>query len=213
MTLTHYMKYLFYLSIIIACSQAKSGSYEDFFKAVELNDAGTVRALFIRGFDPNTRDPNGNVGLYLALRAEAWRSAEAIFEYTGTDIDAPNQVGETPLMMAALRGQLEWCRRLVARGAKVNRDGWTPLHYAAAGPSDELTRWFVEQRAAIDARSPNGSTPLMLASAYGSIDGATTLLARGANSKLRDSRGMTAADFARGAGRDRLAQQLDAATR
>jgi len=37
-------------------------------------------------------------------------------------------------MMAALRGSLEWTQRLIERGAAINRDGWTPLHYAASGP-------------------------------------------------------------------------------
>jgi ankyrin repeat protein len=75
------------------------------------------------------------------------------------DIDAANANGETPLMMAAMRGQVAWVQRLLERGAKVNREGWTPLHYAAAGPSVPVIELLLTRGAAIDARSPNGTTP------------------------------------------------------
>jgi ankyrin repeat protein len=60
----------------------------------------------------------------------------------------------------------------------------------------------------VDARSPNGSTPLMMAARYGSEASVDLLLARGANPKLRNQRDLSAADFARMDGRDALAQRL-----
>jgi uncharacterized protein len=52
----------------------------------------------------------------------------------------------------------------------------------------------------------------MMAARYGNPDAATLLLARGANARLRNERGLTAADFASGAGREALAQRLQAAS-
>ena len=145
-----------------------AGSYEDFFSALERNDAAAVQGLLRRGFDPNTRDPQGQVGLFLALRSPSIKVAEVLIEHPAIEIDAANLTAETPLMMAALRGQLDWCRRLVERGARIDREGWTPLHYAAAGPNSAVVAWLVERQARIDARSPNGTTPLMMAAGYGS---------------------------------------------
>jgi ankyrin repeat protein len=207
------LRYGAYLLVFSWLGHAYAGSYEDFFQAVERDDASTVRNLLQRGFDPNTRDPQGHVGLFLALRSPSFRVAEALMEHPSIDVDAANATAETPLMMAALRGQLEWCRRLVQHGAKVNRVGWTPLHYAAAGPSGATVAWLLEQKAELEARSPNGTTPLMMAAGYGSEDGADELLRQGGNPLLRNQQGMKAADFARSVGRESLASKLDRATR
>ncbi len=204
-------KFLALLVVAAAFSSAGAGSYEDFFKAVEVDDAASVRALLQRGFDPNTRDPNGQVGLFLALRSESPKVAEALVSHPSIEVDAANPALETPLMIAALRGRADWCKRLVALGAKLHRDGWTPLHYAAAGPDGALVGWLIEQRAPIDSRSPNGTTPLMMSAGYGSEAGADELLERGADASLRNTKGMNAADFARAVGRDSLAAKLERA--
>ena len=113
--------------------------------------------------------------------------------------------------LAALRGRLDWVQALRQRGAEINRPGWTPLHYACSGPDEGVVDWLLLQGAEIDARSPNGSTPLMLAAGYGGISSAERLLKAGADARLRNEQGQTAADFAERAGRDRLARQLRAA--
>ena len=84
----------------------------------------------------------------------------------------------------------------------------TPLHYAASGSSTELVALLLKEGALIDARSPNGTTPLMMAARYGAIDSADLLLKGGADAALVNERGMTAADFVAGAGREALAARL-----
>jgi len=197
-----------YLVVITCFSTAKAGSYEDFFVAVKRNDGRTVSALMERGFDPNTRDPQGQVALILALKAEDLAVAEALLARPETKVDLVNSVGESALMMAALRGQTDWCQRLLARGAPVNQPGWSPLHYAATGPEPKIVQLLLERGATVDAESPNRTTPLMMAARYGKEESVKLLLARGADLKRTNDLNMTAADFARGAGRDSLAAQL-----
>lgn len=204
-----YFRYTLHLFVLSICVRATAGSYEDFFVAVLRDDEVAVQGLLQRGFDPNTRDPQGQMGLFLALRDQSLKVAEVLAVHPAVQVDASNQTGETALMMAALRGHLDWCQRLVARGAAVDRQGWTPLHYAAAGPSADVVGWLLQQRAAIEARSPNGTTPLMMAAKYGSESSTEELLRRGANPSLRNQQGMNAAAFARSVGRDSLAARLD----
>ena len=56
---------------------------------------------------------------------------QALVDWPSTEVESLNKADESPLMAAALDGQLDWCRKLIARGAAVNKTGWAPLHYAA----------------------------------------------------------------------------------
>jgi ankyrin repeat protein len=208
-----YIRLLLYFVVAVGVSPAIAGAYEDFFKAVELDRPRTVSQLLERGFDPNSTSPEGQVALFLALRDGAPQVAEVLLASTRLKVDATNSAGETPLMMAALRGELAWVKRLVERGAQINRSGWTPLHYAASGPDPEVVAYLLDRGAAIDAQAANGSTALMMAARYGALDAAPLLLKRGANPSLRNAAGLSAADFARGADREALAARLDALIR
>ena len=198
---------------LLAAGGVAAGARDDFFKAIDLDNVSLMRPLLEQGFDPNATDDRGQVALARALRDGALQVAELLLEQPAIDIDRANAKGETPLMMAALRGEAGWVSRLVERGAAINRTGWAPLHYAASGPEPKVAALLLDRGATIDAPSPNGTTALMMAAGYGAIDGADLLLARGADRRLRNDRGLTAADFARRAGRDRLAQRLEAGAR
>jgi len=211
--LKYIIKKLLYLLVVIAILPVAAGSYEDFFRAIENNDPGTVSALLAKGFDPNARDEKGQAGLFLALRSGSLSVAEVLASHPQIQIDAANALGETPLMMAAMRGHLEWCKRFVDLGAKVDREGWTPLHYAATGPNYRVVELLLNRGAPIDALSPDRSTPLMMAATYGSEANVGLLLSRGASVSLRNARGQRAEDLARAAGRDALASRLKLATR
>lgn len=195
------------------CATSWAGIYEDFFAAVERDDASAVQQMLARGFDVNSPDPQGQTALHLAARAGSVRLVEVLLAAPGVRVDSGNGADETALMLAALRGSLDICQRLLQRGAQLRRTGWTPLHYAASGPSTPAVAFLLELSAPIDAPSPNGSTPLMMAARYGAESSATLLLARGADPRLRNQRDLAASDFARLAGREELARRLEAAAR
>lgn len=201
------------LSIALT-APVQAGAYEDFFKAVSLDDAAAVERLLQRGFDANSVDEAGQGALFLAMREGAFKVAATLLKAPGLKVDQPNSAGETALMMAALRGHEEWLPQLVAQGAAIEREGWTPLHYAATGPQPATVGWLLERGARVDSRSPNGTTPLMMAARYGSEESVDLLLRRGADPKLKNQLNLTAADFARLAAREGLAKRLaDAAAR
>jgi ankyrin repeat protein len=202
------MKKLLHLIVALGVSSAFAGSYEDFFSAIERDDGTAVRNLLQRGFDPNSRDPKGQTGLFLALQGGSLQAAEPLVLDRALDVDALNESGESALMMAALKGRLDWVQRLLDRGAQVDKSGWTPLHYAATGPEPAVVRLLLDRGAKIDAGSPNRSTPLMMAAQYGNPASVDLLLARGADPRLKNDQGLTAADFARLADRQALAERL-----
>lgn len=208
-----YFKKLVYLIVITGVSSAIAGSYEDFFRAVVRDDAGAVTELLNRGFDAHSRDPKGQTGLALALQGDSLKVAAALVGHPALDVNALNDNGESALMLVAMKGELELARRLLARGAALNLPGWAPLHYAASGPGTKVVELLIERGADVNAGSPNGSTPLMMAARYGSEDSVALLLARGADPKRRNERELTAADFARLGGREALAARLAQAAR
>ena len=207
------LKLWLYLAVVIGFSSANAGSYEDFFRAVNVDNAGGVKELMSRGFDPNSPNEKGQVGLFLALRDDSPKVAATLLADPRTAVDSVNANGETPLMMAALRGSIEWTTRLLERGAQLNRSGWTALHYAATGPGTPVVEMLLARGAAIEAASPNGTTPLMMAARYGPEETVSLLLARGASLAARNMQDLGAADFARLGGRDKLAARLAAAAR
>lgn len=202
-----------YIFVFIGYSSAFAGSYEDFFKAIQQDDERTVRSLLSRGFDPNTRDPHGLHGLFLAVREPAPKVASALLSWTQTDVEPRTPQDESPLMIAALNGQTDLVTRLIERGADVNKAGWTPLHYASTRGHLAVMRILLEQHAYIDAESPNGTTPLMMAAHYGTPAAVQLLLEEGADPWLKNSQGMTAIDFANRVGRKDAAELIAAFVR
>lgn len=200
-------------SLVLGAPRAHAGARDDFFKAVELDNVRLLRPLLAAGFDPNTPDERGQLALIIAMRDGCFEVAELLLSRRELEVDQANSAGETALMMAALHGHASWVVRLLERGAVVNRNGWSPLHYAASGPEPKLVALLLDRGAALEAPSPNGTTALMMAAGYGAQDGADLLLARGANPRTRNARGLSAADFARRAGRDALALRLESPVR
>jgi uncharacterized protein len=192
-----YFKYVLYLIVLIQFNIAHAGAFDDFFRAVKNDDATTVRNLLQRGLDPNTRDENGQHGLFIALRESSLKAAKTLIDWPKTDLNAANKANETPLMMAVLKGQVAMAAAMLAKEADVNKPGWAPLHYAATAGNIELITLLLENHAYIDAESPNGSTPLMMAAQYGTASAVKLLLEEGADPLLKNQLGLTAIDFAR----------------
>ncbi len=190
-----------YLVVLTSFNLANAGSYEDFFIAIKRDDPATITALLNRGFDPNTRDPDGLPGLYLAVREPSLKAAEALIAWPKSNVEVRTAQDESPLMMAALKGHLDLARKLIARDADVNKPGWTPLHYAATNGHVAVISLLLEHHAYIDAESPNGTTPLMMAAHYGSPETVKLLLEAGADPALKNKLGLTAIDFAQRANR------------
>ena len=191
----HFKKVIFGL-VAASVFSAYADTTVDFFRAVRADNPSGVRKLIEQGFNPNTRDEHKQTGLILAMREPSPRVVDVLIASPKVDVSEVNGSDESPLMMAALKGQKDVGEKLLARDAAVNKPGWAPLHYAATGGHVEIMKILLDKSAFIDAQSPNGTTPLMMAAMYGSAEAVKLLLAGGADTAMKNQQNMTAADFA-----------------
>ena len=163
----------------------------DFNQAIAAGNAADVRRLLSTGITPN-----------IVL-------ARVLLDAQGIDVNMENRHGETPLMLAVIKGREAEFDRLLKLGAKVNKTrGWTPLHYAATEGRTSMMKRLIELGADVNAQTKAGITALDMAARKPSREAVMMLLRAGAYRDYCTDRGMSAADFAKKAGDEELAKYL-----
>ncbi|MDB5920264.1 MAG: hypothetical protein JWR40_4498 [Massilia sp.] len=183
-----------------------------FFRSVQLDDATTIKKMVGNGtVDPNAIDPlSGESGLILALREGASRVVDVLLAQPSIQLEQKAPNGNTALMMASFKHNVPAVKALLAKGAIVNRPGYTALHFAAAAGDDEITRILLDHAAYIDAEAPAKYTPLMMAAREGHESTVGVLLEAGADASLKNSESLTAAQIAQRADKPRIAAAIAA---
>ena len=165
--------------------------------AVERGDINKVKSWLDEGLDPEFQTSLLGSGLMIA----AWNGnipMMTLFVERGANIRRANRNGEQPLQLAAWNGHLEAVKWLLEHGAVLNRDGnnWGALHYAVFNGHQEVVKYLIGRGAEVNARSPNGSTPLILAAREGREDLTKVLLESGADTKSKNDWGDSALTMA-----------------
>ncbi|WP_341312188.1 ankyrin repeat domain-containing protein [Paraburkholderia sp. IMGN_8] len=184
------------LSSVIA-SPAQAAPIDSLIKSVKFDDVDGVNKLLAKGMDPNSVDNQGIPLLVLAAREKSDKVGAALIANPKTDIEILDKAGENAMMMAALNGDIDFVKLLIAKDAEVNKKGWAPLHYAAANGHDDIVKLLLDHSAYVDAGSPNGTTPLMMAARGGHVSTVKLLLDNGADLTVKNQIGLTALDFAK----------------
>lgn len=191
----------------LAAVVAQAGAFDEFFQAAKVDHPEKIQALLARGLDPNIiEEQRGETGMMLALRSESMRSFKVLLHAPGINIETKAHNGDTALMIAAYKANNAAVQALLAKGAQVNRPGWTALHYAAAAGDPAIVAALLDKYAYIDAVSPNGTTPLMMAARGGHILTVKLLLDKGADAMLKNEQGLTVIDFANQFGHKDIAE-------
>lgn len=188
------------LANLFATAPASATSLPDrvtFSTAIERGDVAQARAWLDAGLPPDFQGSLIGSGLMIG----AWEgniSMMALFLSRGANVNAVNVHGETALLHASWKGHLDAVRWLIAQGAQPVRQGkaWSALHYAAFAGHAAIVRYLLTQGAEVNALSPNGSTPLMMAAREGQAEVATTLLKAGAQGGIANDNGENAVHWA-----------------
>jgi ankyrin repeat protein len=189
---------------------AQAGSYEDSLSSAHFGDTRQLVQLLNRGVDPNTVDGQGNTLLMLAAREGHGETVNALLKYR-PKLSARNQAGDSALMLAVLKSNAEIVELLLAAGAEVNHDGWTPLAYAAFEGHVNLLERLIEKGADVNALVPNKSNALMLAARNGHIEVVRRLLKLDVNVDQKNDSGFTAESWALSNGNTDIAELIRAA--
>ncbi|XP_060762181.1 ankyrin repeat domain-containing protein 12 isoform X2 [Neoarius graeffei] len=114
-------------------------------------------------------------------------------------VNKRNERGETPLHMAAIRGDVKQVKELIGLGADVNvKDfaGWTPLHEACNLGYYDVAKVLIGAGAEVNTQGLDDDTPLHDASSSGHKDIVKLLLQHGGNAFQANKRGERPVDVA-----------------
>lgn len=180
-------------------------------EAIAKDDAPKV-AYMLRelAYDPNFYLPNGDTPLVFAIRMDAKVSVnQVLLRSFKINVKVPTLRGETPLMLASIKGDEALAQKLIDMGAPVNANyGWTALHYAASTGQTQMTRFLIDKGAEINARTERGVTPLYMAARVIATPTVDVLLKAGADKTLCNDQGISPADIAKKRGDSTLAKKL-----
>jgi ankyrin repeat protein len=166
---------------------------QSIFDAVETGTPGQVQALVAKDTSlVNVRDAAGETPLHHAAIGGSVPMIECLLSL-GAAIDAANTENLTPLLEAVRSGRDAAANALIEKGARI--DG--VLHWAARFNRTAVIERLIARGADVEARDPQGFTPLTAAARMGGPFEAIELLVRkGANVNLPDSLGNTPLDNA-----------------
>ncbi|XP_063779547.1 ankyrin repeat domain-containing protein 12 isoform X2 [Pseudophryne corroboree] len=114
-------------------------------------------------------------------------------------VNKRNERGETPLHMAAIRGDLGQVKELIRLGANVNvKDfaGWTPLHEACNMGFYEVAKMLIAAGADVNTQGLEDDTPLHDAASSGHRNIVKLLLRHGGNAFQANKHGSRPIDMA-----------------
>ena len=127
-------------------------------------------------------------------------------------LDEPiNDIGWTPLMLAAQQGQVELVGQLLRAGVNsefADGSGWTPLMLGAFHGQETVVRQLLDVGVAINTRKSDHFSAVMLAADRGHLHIVKVLLAAGADPNARGANGWTALMLVCAGGADSLVQEL-----
>jgi len=112
-------------------------------------------------------EPESNDALYRDLRlfiGSGSLERVALLLDSGAGVNSRDTAGRTPLMWAAVGGNVPMMRLLIERGAEINAVcgyGGTALMRAAGGGRMETVRFLIEHGADVNAKTQGGVTALM----------------------------------------------------
>jgi ankyrin repeat protein len=117
-------------------------SPEELVRAVTIQRDSLIDLYLIERVDPNGRDAEGRTPLLIATERQDWKTARRLID-AGAAVDLADKNGSTSLMAAAMHGDSEMFRLLLARSVDFHPDkpcvdGQDLLAFALDGGNSEI---------------------------------------------------------------------------
>jgi ankyrin repeat protein len=124
-------------------------SPEELVRAVTIHRDSLIDLCLIEHVDPNAHDAQGRTPLLIATSQEDWKTARRLVD-AGALIDLADKNGFTPLMAAAMHGNLEMFRLFLVRTTNLHpdaqtKDGRDLLGMALDGGNPEIVEIVLER--------------------------------------------------------------------
>lgn len=119
--------------------------------------------------------------------------------YSGINLEEPNEQDLRPLMAAAKQGNRFITEKLIEFGALVNAknaDGNTALWYACTSSEIKVINLLIQHNANVNVNNIYGTTPLIYAASTGMLDVVLALVEAGADLFRQTSEGFNALELA-----------------
>jgi ankyrin len=167
-------------------------------KAAKSGDVKGAETLLSAGVDPDIANPGWRTPLcYAALYSRIDVAALLLAHHADPNakppIEKPNSDSpQTPLQIAASKGNLQMASMLASAGARVDikaDTGRTALHFAAVGGYSDVIHFLIEKGADVNVRDVNGVSPLDETVWRGHLEATAILLSEGArlNEAVKDT--------------------------
>jgi ankyrin repeat protein len=124
-------------------------SPEELIRAVTIQRDSLIDLCLIEHVDPNGRDARERTPLLIATSQQDWRTARRLVD-AGAQVDLADKNGFTPLMAAAMHGNLEIFQLLLGRSTNLHaeaqtKDGQDCLGLALDGGNPQIIKAVVER--------------------------------------------------------------------
>lgn len=181
--------------------------------AIKNKDIISINNLLKDGVNPNFQDEEGFSPLHRAIEINSLDSVNALLSYKDIDkeIKLPYETlssdgwylgGATPLLYASYLGNTQIVSTLIEAGCDIRArddiDGAMPIHVASANGNDEVINLLLNKdKTLINETDDNGGdSALHWAAMKGKASTVEILVNYGADKKLKNEDGYTAADTA-----------------
>lgn len=174
------------------------------FEAVKQNDTVSLKKLLDLNIPLDSRDAQGRTALLIATHNNAIQAANLLIN-SGSDVNAKDNLQDSPYLYAGAEGKLEILKMTIAAGADLkstNRYGGTALTPAAHHGHVEVVSFLVTTKIDLDQINNLGWTALLEAVILG--DGGVShqeiirlLLDAGADRSITDGDGITPLEHAK----------------
>ena len=207
------MNVKFLVSIVLLswtfCLPALAANKSDVWFYITNDKYEDVQDLLRAGLNPNAVNNKQQPALMQAVRDQAWKTFDVLLANPKTDVNLENQFGESALMYVALLGDTARAQKLITRGARVNKEGWTPLQYASTKGQAPMVKLLLANGALPNEISPEGNTALFMAVQTDSLETVQLLINAGADPGASNLKAQDSIDMARLKGKDALARALE----